>query len=308
MTEFDASLLAPDDDEWESIHCKPKVFPVGIWGLLLGDGTILIKDTVSKGPYPNELVNNNTFEYYLPPNNDGNGGTTKEIKEAFFNELLVKDVRDKRRVRIFSMTESANHYLGEWVVQSIKVARSPVVSLRRLGTQRTDVDDEYAVRNAKRSRSESRHAPVIRAFFEHVIGGPVRLVHEPSALCDLQAPYVQRGKCTVFSADTYTIDYVVSDAAGAVSYGIESKSCIQDAMRPVAVSKCAYYRDKNMRRTLTFADHNEALRIVDFGAPVPGGNGGAIGTINDQPPRVYTLEEAKVALRRVPVAPPQDDP
>lgn len=307
MTELDTSLLAPDDDEWESIHCKPSVFPVGIWGMLLADGTILIKDTVSKGPYPNKLVNNNTFEYYLPPNNDGNGGTTQQIKEAFFNELLVKDVPDKRRVRIFSMTESANHYLGEWVVQSIKVARSPVVVLRRLSVQRTDIDNEYAIRNPKRSKSECMHAPVIRAFFEHIIGGPVRIVHEPSAVCDLQAPYVQNGKCTIFSANTYTIDYVVSDAAGVVSYGIESKCCIEDAMRPVAVAKCAYYRDKNMRRTFSFAGHHEALRIVDFGPPVPGGNG-VIGFINGQPPRVYSLEEAKVALRRVPVAPPQDDP
>ena len=318
----DAHLLAHDEEEWESIHCRRNVFPIGLWGVELGDGTLLVKDTVGKGPYPNRLVNNNTFEYYLPANKPLNPNSnqsnmcderderTRTMKEAFFNELLVKDVRDKRRVRIFAMTESADHYLGEWVVHTIKVARSPVVTLRRLATQRTAVNDQYAIRTSERSRSEARHAPVVRAFFEEVLGGPVLVFHEPSTVCDLQAPYVQKGRCTLFSADAYTIDFVASDAAGLVSFGIESKSCVEEAMLPKAVAKCEYYRDKNVRRTLTFAGHEDALRILDFGPPRRGGGGGggAAGAPHPTTPthpthpthpfRVYSLQEAREVFRR----------
>jgi len=254
--------LTPDDEDapWTSLRAERGNFEAGRWHKCV-DGAVLLKDAPKpdgSSYYQNVLHRPGVFEYKLPRNPDWQSRAVVERlhKEA---EAATKTLV----IHIFSM-RSDDHFLGEWRVENgSRTSSPPHITLRRLKEQSSALKEKYRLKKRERSWSEAQHADELAAWLPETW----LVAHEPSVAIDLDAPLVKDGVKRDFSGDQYTVDYIASDPSGVRRVCVESKASLDDATAPRAIEKCVALRDKHVCRVVTFADHGEGLRVVDFGPP-----------------------------------------
>jgi len=286
---MEETIYADADEKWQSQFAKRNIFPTGSWGILCED-VALIKDT-GRGGYKNLLVDPGTFLYALPSNTSGNNGKSIEMVR-FFVEQAALGAKDKKPVLLFSAHGADDHLLGTWAVDNVDT-RTKKVIFRRLARQDASLFSSFVQTGSKkRSRSEAEHEEEILAFLRAAFPDKdMKILHEPAMSVQLNAPIVVDGEMQDYSNSRYTIDFVAADATGSFRFAIESKHNIVSATDAVAVAKCVSYRDANLCRVLTFADHGGKMQVLDFGPPrldAAGAEGGVGGPAPAIPYEIFS--------------------
>ena len=164
-------------------------------------------------------------------------------------------------VRLFCVECANNFYLGEFLIERIeKVDARTYLRLRRLVTQDERVRRSYEViAKPKRSRSEAKHADVIRALL------PTWAVrHEPECVI-FDGQLVVDGRMREWGGDQYVCDYVAARGTRRVCF--ESKAS-PEGFDETAKLKCQALRDSSLTRVVALVGHGDALTWHDFGCPV----------------------------------------
>lgn len=247
---------ADDNEVWDSIRANPDAVPRN-WCQAQTDGSIILKDVANRGTYKNVLLDPLTFVYELPirPRPDDAAACDRLLHEAHNANKTIE-------VRLFSVANAFDHYLGEWVVDDHTLSPSRnFVTLKRLKDQSPVLAKAYRINKRPRSRSEARHLTTL----SHLLPG-WRIAHEPEAAVGLDQPMVSGGKRNEFAGDSYTHDYVAASPRGCRRLCVESKFN-RAGLDEEAMQKCRALRDSALSRVVAVVDHGVDLFYFDFGPP-----------------------------------------
>tara|TARA_B100000683_G_scaffold240334_1_gene247456 strand:+ start:4518 stop:5369 length:852 start_codon:yes stop_codon:yes gene_type:complete len=245
--------------DWNSIRAEPGCGPRS-WIYEQPDGSVLLKNT-NRGVYDNRLVDPLTFQYDVP---DATSPAAAASRERLLAE--ARSATKSIEVRLFCTAHAFDHYLGEWVVESlIETPTQTLIVLKRLQHQNPVLAGAYRLQMRARSQSEAKHFDFLKAWLPGW-----HIAHEPEAAVGLDAPLISGGRSTAFSGDAYTLDYVAASPSGCKRLCIESKASL-DGLTEEAKEKCRLLRDKSLSRVIALVGHGVQMRIVDFGTPLAEG-------------------------------------
>ena len=240
-------LLADETIEWDSRIAASDEMPTQ-WYDQTGS-TLKLKD-LGGSFYQNVLLTPHTFRYELPRG-------IHPIKELLLREVTLCE-RDRRIVQLYKVAHGHDHYLGEWmVVKAQSVGRAHVILQRR--SEQRDNGGAHDVADATRSRSEKRHAALLRSLFP----APFMIDFEPECASGLRVNCVEKGRANPWCSDFYTVDFVIADLTRSFYLAIESKASVE-ALDEVAKTKCRRLRDKGHRRVVAICGHEQSLSVYDF--------------------------------------------
>lgn len=271
ITQDDKWLCAEPNSPWSSTCCDTSVvMPNGCWGHIDDAGIIYLRDTRGSF-YKNEFEpGNHRFLYCLPYN--PNKVWEKRIKQkldAGAEAYQGGNASDYLEVRVFTVCNARDHYLGQFVAVQMHTKPKPHVVLARLAQQDICVADKYVRRQTpSRSASEAKHLDVIKRLCQP----PWLVRHEPECALKFNVDLYVNGKQNPWASGQYTVDYIACSGSRRICF--ESKDC-RDAVTEEALEKCRFLRDHSMCRVVLVADHDENMVFIDFGDPAtPSANRG----------------------------------
>lgn len=252
---------------WSSVRAKPTVSP-SRWFQMEADGAIMLKDTRNSPYYTNYLVTPTTFTYQLPPRPRGD---EVEVYEELQRQSTLA-LAAKRDVKIMSVCNAANHYLGEFVVETFtkgvfppQSPAKPFVTLKRKERQSSTIRQQLQLDRQVRSKSEATHSEELLQLFP---ASEWIIAHEPETVMNLDTPLVSNGMMQSFAGDNYTIDFIVHSIDGCRRVCVESKYVERDLLdNESAMIKCRQLRDKALCRVLGVYGHGQEIGFYDFGPP-----------------------------------------
>ena len=230
---------------WDSVRCNTAcIMAKGSWGKVM-NGVVFLRDT-NRDFYENRLCTlkghdyASRFEYGLPLN-------PKQWEQSIMARLS-NGVQTHQEVRVFSVANARDHYLGQFFVAKYE-ARTSCGKMARVTLARAEVQDESVMKNyantfRKRTRSQSEldHLTVL----EDICPLPWVIKHEPECAINFDVPLVQSGQRNKWASGEYTIDYVAARGCKRVCF--ESKPSWENAMDADAIEKCRCHRDRSMCR------------------------------------------------------------